>query len=683
MKKAPKGWIRWSGSLLLIVVIAGLLGLGYFFSSLMLKNKLETLASEAWGAKVEIQQLGFSFDPLGVRVEKLAVTDPEQPMQNLFVIDDITLTINLYHLILKRFVVEDLRLQGLALNVPRKTSGALPVKPTLPLLEDTQDAKGFELPNVNLPDTNEILARERIETLELARALKQQTEQARTDWQDIESRLPREEQLKQYKDDIDRIFDGSIRDLNDLKQRQDALKALQHRWVQDKLAIREARHFVRNQSRDLRQGVDELVDMPKQDVNRITETYSFDEEGLSNITYLLFGEPVQEKLDIALDWYRKAQPLIAWVEQYRAEQAQADSPKPPRLQGENIAFVEFDPQPRFMIKRVEFDGKLNWGELVAQARDVNFDHAFSQKPVSFMISARPASQLKPLTIEGQSTHLGSARVITQLKANWPAYQVQNWSLSGASRLPVKITEAQTDFSALANIEGIRRIDLSMIFDYQNTQFNLSDASSKDVQRYIAPAFETIQAFKVEAGLKGRIYAPRFSASSDLDRRLTAGFKHVFQQELAQLKQDLEQRLRAELRVYQTQFEQRLVDYGVDIDKIREVEANINNIEAYALAQAKDAEQALRQRAREELEKIEREAREKLDAAEAQARAKIEEERQRLEALEAQARARLEEERQKLEAEEEKARAKLEAEKKKAEEEAKKSLEQELRQRLRF
>lgn len=385
--KSPKGWIRWSGIVLLIVILGGLFALGYLLSSLMLKNKVENLASQAWGAKVEIQQLGFSFNPLGIRIEKLAVTDPEQPMQNLFVIDDITLTVNLYHLVVKRFVVEDLRLQGLALDVPRKTSGALPLKPIKPVLEEGREGGVFNLPSVNLPGIDEILARERLETLALASALKDQSEQAAEQWKAIEQRLPREEQLKQYKIDIDRLFDGSVRDLEDLKQRQEALKTLQQRWVQDKLAIRDAQNFVRNQTRDLRQGMGDLVDMPRQDVNRIMATYSFDEEGLSNITYLLFGETVQEKLDLALDWYRKAQPLIAWVEQYRADQAKAQPPKstkPPRSQGETIAFVEFDPQPKFMIKRIDFDGKLNWGDLVAHVRDVNFDHALAKNRFDLM-----------------------------------------------------------------------------------------------------------------------------------------------------------------------------------------------------------------------------------------------------------------------------------------------------------
>lgn len=651
--KAPKGWIRWSGIVMLAVIVGSVFALGYFLSSLMLKNKIEQMASDAWGAKVEIQQLGFGFDPLGIRIKKLAVTDPEQPMQNLFVIDDITMTVNLYHLVVKRFVVEDLRVQGLALDVPRKTSGALPKKSAQPVL-DEREGEGFSFPSVNLPATDEILARERLETLELARALRDQADQAQDEWRQIEQRLPREEQLRQYKADIDRVFDGSVRDLEDLKQRQEALKALQERWVKDKLAIRDANNFVRNQSRDLRQGVSDLVDMPRKDVNRIMETYSFDEEGLSNITYLLFGESVQEKLDLALDWYRKAQPFIAWVEQYRAEQATVKAPKPPRSQGENIAFTEFDPQPKFMIKRIDFDGKVDWGDLVAQVRDLNFDHAFSQKPVRFNLSARPQSQIKPLSLQGQSTNLMSDRVITQFNAEWPDYQIKDWRLSGSSRLPVTISEAQNQFSASGQFEGISRMDLALVFDYQNTRFDLSAADSRDVQRYMAPVFESIDAFKVEAGLKGRLYAPRFSASSDLDRRLTAGFKQVFQQELAQLKQDLEQRLRTELAVYQAQLEQRLISYGVDADKIREVEANINNIEAYAAEQAKEAEQALRQRAKEELEKLEREAREKLDAAEAEARAKLDAERER-----------------------------LEAEKKKAEDEAKKRLEQELRQRLRF
>ena len=649
----PKGWIRWSGVIGLTLIAGLVAGFVYLSSSWLLKNKVEQLASEAWGAKVEIDQLGFSFNPLGLELQYLAVTDPEQPMQNLFVIDEITLSLNLYHLVVGRFVVEDMRLTGLSLNQPRQTSGELSAKAAPTQAQQVAEAKakkakaddesGFKLPSLAMPSADEVLARESLQTTEQANKLDALAKSTEAEWAEIEKTLPSQQKLNQYQADIDRLFAGSIRDLNDLKQRQQQLAQLQQNWLTDKLAIEKAKQFINTRSSELSQGVRQLERLPNQDLQRLMATYSMDESGLSNMSYLLFGESVQQKLELAMDWYRKAQPMIAWIEAYRAESKAAAQAKPERLTGEDIVFVEYDPQPKFMIKRIDFSGQLDWGQIGAQVRDLNFDHQTSQKPVRFALQAQPPSQQTGLVIEGQSTNLNADRVVTTANAFWPDYQVTDWWLTRADVLPVRIKQAQNQFSAQAKLDGLSRLDLTLLLDYQNVDFDLSSSSSRDVKRYIAPAFADISRFNVKAGLEGRLLSPRLHASSDLDNQLSAAFNLVFQQEIARFKTSLEQSLKAELEKLKKPIEARLAQYQLDQLQVTDIETRFKALEQNALAQTKEAEAELQKRLDDEVKRVEREVREKIEQQQRQ----------------------------------------VEQEKKKAEQEARQKLEQELRRRLPF
>jgi uncharacterized protein (TIGR03545 family) len=658
----PKGWIRWTG-------LAGVIGLSllimgglYFISGAVIKNQIEKTASEAGGAKVEIESIALGVDPLGVHLNKLALTDPEQPMQNLLVIDRLDLSLNLYHLVLNRWVIEDINIQGLAVNVARTESGALPAisKPQLTVSTTQSSSQPFEMPNLNLPSAEEVLNKQTFATLTEAQKLETRTEQVKQTWQTIEQGLPTEQTLAQYQQEIDEIFNGSIRSLEDLKQRQQQIKALQQRWAEDRRNLKEGQQFIQTETKALKQGVEQLVKLPEQDLDRVMQTYTLDEKGLSNISYVLFGESAQQQLNGVMEWYRKAQPFIDWLKKYHHEQSQtqSDAVIPTRSKGENVEFTEWDPQPSFMIKRINLDGELDWGKLAIQMTDVHADPSETNKPVKFLVRAQPQTQAQALLIQGQSTNQHEQQWITTAQANWQNYQINDWQLSSNPNLPVKLSQARHQFEAQARLQGLTALDLTLNLDYQNTDFDLSDATSKQIQRYIAPVFAEIDRFEVTAGLQGDITSPQFSARSDLDKRLRAGLRQVFDQELAQLRQQLKLKLKQKLADYQNDLEARLADYGLDQDKLKQAEAEIQNVEKYAEQKLKSAEQEVKQKLKRELEQREQEARQKFEQAEREAKA-------RAQAVEQAAKQKAAEEKQRLERE------------------AKQKLEQQLRDKLKF
>lgn len=617
----PKGWIRWSGVISVLVLVGLVVGLGYVMSSWALKSKIESVASNAWGAKVDIEDLSFSFDPVGVDLTGVKLTDPEQPMQNLVELKQIRLSVNLYHLVVKRFVVEDLVISGLALNQPRETSGELS-KPLKPELESSATQKpeksssDFKLPSVAMPDAKEVIARERLDTVDQAKRLEELANSTEKEWAKIEASLPTAKSLARYETELKAIFENSVKDLNDLQQRQQRLKALQKDWQADQAAIQQAQDFIQNRSSEISQGLGQLEKLPNQDLQRLLSSYSMDESGLSNLTYLLFGESLQQKLQLALDWHRKAQPLIKWIEEYRAESAAekalAEQAKKPRSLGENIAFKEFDPQPKFMIKRIDFDGDIDWGNITAKVRDVNFDQTFSRKPIRFNLQALPTTQKTALVLDGYSSTLETDSVLTSVQADWSDYQVNQWWMAKTDVLPVQLAKAKANLKGQLALTGLSQLDANLNIHYQDALFDLSQTNSDQVTRYLAPAFADIDQFKVDASLNGRIMSPKIEASSDLDNQLSAAFKQVFQQEVEAFKQQLKTQLQVRLEELKQPIEAELRRLNIDESALDDQEKALQAIQDGAQNRLKQAESELQARLDAEKKRLENEAKQKIE-----------------------------------------------------------------------
>lgn len=613
--KAPKGWIRWSG-LVAFLVIAGLVvGLVYFVNSMGLKKIIETQASEAWGAKVEIGSVGFGINPIGLKLDRLQVTDPENTMSNLVELEKIRLTVNLYHAVVGRFVVEDMALTGLKMDQPRKRDGALSAE-TLARLAKEQAEKErkkaeeepFEFPSIDLPSTDEILAREKLETVESSNQLEQKIASVQQEWAQIQKNLPTAEKLKTYEDQVNAALKTEIKSLKDLETVKENLEKVKKSWQADQKLVADAQQFLKQNQQQISANLAALPGLPDKDLQRLLATYSLDEQGLSNVSYLLFGAAAQEKIDLALEWYHKAEPAIEWLKKYQAEKQQkaALEPKKPRFKGLDVKFREFDPQPTFMVKRIAFDGEIEWGHLQAKVWDLNFDHKNSKKPVRFAALAKPETQQAGLVVEGTSSAVETDDWITQGSANWENYQLENWWMAQTDSLAINLASSNLQINTDFSLQNFAQLQTQIGLNYQQAQFDLSQSQSTDVKKHLAPVFADIDEFAVAIEIKGTPYAPRFDARSDLDAKISAGINKVMKQQIAAFEKELKGKLNQKMLELKQPIDQELAKIGLDAKALDDTDKLLKDLENQANSKVKEQENFLKNQVEAEKKKLEQE-----------------------------------------------------------------------------
>jgi uncharacterized protein (TIGR03545 family) len=186
-------WIRWRGLAAFIILVAVLAVIWFAAVDWVAKKAIETAGTKAVGAKVDVAKADVTLFPAGIGIWGMAVTDPDRPMTNSVEFTYLHAALQLPALIQRKVIIDDLRVEGLRLNTPRKTSGAIDQPKTeTGSSGNASDAQpGWmadlcgtgNLPLISVPSADEILAREPLQSVKQIQALESKIESAATQWQ--------------------------------------------------------------------------------------------------------------------------------------------------------------------------------------------------------------------------------------------------------------------------------------------------------------------------------------------------------------------------------------------------------------------------------------------------------------------------------------------------------------------
>lgn len=620
----PKGWIRWSGLVSFLIVVGVGFAVTYLALTLVLKSQIEKYASQAWGAQISIDRLGFSFMPIGVDISGIEVTDPKKPMQNLVSIGHLGASLNFYQLVVGRTVIEDMSLEHLAFNQPRKTSGAL-VKVDKKAKEATKKEAskkdgGLAMPSMLVPKPEDILSRQTFKTSEQADKINEQLNQLNNKWDDLQKQMPNSQMLADYQKRFEGLTKGSINSLADLKAKQAEFEKLQKEVSKKADVIKQGKSLFDKDLPQLQKEVNALQKMPAKDFANLQSTYSLDQNGLQNFTYLIFGDKVRNYTQQGLALYEKVKPFI---EKFAAERATAKkqeaAEKAKREMGQDIAFLERDPEPDFIIKRLRLSSDLDWGQVSASANDINFDQPKSRMATHFTVSVQPKTQATALSIKGQSNWIQPGKGFTEAKITWPDYQLKDWAMLKDDNLPLTMKSSNVAVNGKVTVTEAQRLKGVIDLDYQKVDFEMGTSKSKEVRQYLAPVFDDIHKFTVTSELSGKLFAPDIGARSDLDRLVSNSLNKVLNKQIADAKAQLRKQFDAQMAAQLKPINQKLASLLGDQVQLNSNAKSVDQIlsvspQQYVDQQKAKYEQQVKAQLEAEKKRMEAEAKKKAEEA---------------------------------------------------------------------
>ena len=443
-----------------------------------------------------------------------------------------------------RTVIEELNIEALSFNQARKTSGEIVKRKPSVSPEKKQGEKqakkasSFKVPSAAIPDLDSILAREKLETFVVANKVQQQISELDSDWKALEKDIPTEQDLAGYQKRFNKIIQGKVRDLNDLQNRKQALEDLQKEIKTKVTNLRKSKALFQQKLPALKKEVLALKKLPAKDLARLKKQYGMNQQGLSNVTRLLYGDKIQAYVEQAQSWYNKAKPFIDDFEKSNAEAKKIAAEKAKRAFGVNVAYREYDPQPDFIIKKIVLSSLIPWGDLALNITDLNFEQESSKKPIKFIVQLQPNGQTGIMNIVGESNFIQPKKGFHLANISMDSYRIKDWSLSDSKELPVLMKNGTNQVRGEIRLFENEEISGVVNLDYQEVDFDLSQTNSKNVKRYVSPIFSDIKQFTVTSDIKGNLFAPKIGAKSDLDKKVSTAFNKALGKELEKAKKEL-------------------------------------------------------------------------------------------------------------------------------------------------
>jgi uncharacterized protein (TIGR03545 family) len=537
-----KKWIRWKGLGAFIFIIIILCLFWFIFIDLFIERVIENKGTEWVGAKVELQEADLSLFPIGLELKGLQVTNPDEPMKNMFEVEQIMMSIGTLRLMRRQLIINDMALGGIKLNTQRESSGAVSGK--LAQVSDTSERirrkKYFQWPSLELPNIKEILAKEDLESLNLIEDVQNDVHDQKEQWVKKLKDLPDESQIAEYKNKIERIKTEK-KGLSHIMNAVKDLEEIQKEIKNDINRIKDAHEDYKNNLDLLKKFLAQIEKAPEKDFLRLREKYTPSPENLGNITRLLFGEKIGHGIDMALAWYERIMFVLERARRKGATGKKVDEEnvKPLRGKGQDIHFQEFDPMPDFLIRQAKASIQLKAGDLEGIINNITTDQAILGTPLTFLLSGNNLKDLESVKIEGSLNHISPGKSDDRFSAIVQGYQAKDLILSDHKHWPISLKEGLVDFTIDARLFDNKAINTEVKIRGQSAKFFIDireDASQ--ISKAIGSALSDISKFKIDADMSGTIHKMDLRIQSDLDQVLKSSVNKLVKERANKLQEEL-------------------------------------------------------------------------------------------------------------------------------------------------
>ena len=513
-----KQWIRWWGfGVFLFIVLFWWLCIDF-----IVKTTIETVGTQAVGAKVELAGASVTLLPTSLTLKQLRITNPDAPMQNIVEVGNISASIDSLELFGRRLVINEMDLSGLQFNTPRKSSGATSDRSTAGSDESIFDLGGV-IPGMSLPDVDSLIEKEKQAFLTEYEDISNNLQAVEAGWQQRIDGLPDDAQIEEYNQRWKKAKKGNI------LQKASAIKSLKKDIDKDLSDIKSLKKQLAEDTKTVKSELNRANNLPATQTQRILSNVGLGSaEG--DFTSAILGDQLKPLLQQSLNYLKQMS---------GAAPQQPEEPVYARGKGTWVTFKEDNPVPELLIKSARLDGVFSIAKqdihFTGQAQDLSNQPALWHKPAGFQLKGQSADDAR-LVAQGVLDHRETVNK-DSLDVSLESFPLVDYAISEKADLQIMINKASSDFSAKLNLEGeVILADIKSGFSNLELQVNSDNPSSST--SVISDALSTLNAFDMALKVTGTLNNPAMSLSSDLDNILGKALKSKLNEQAAALKDEL-------------------------------------------------------------------------------------------------------------------------------------------------
>ncbi len=518
--------IRLPGLIAFFAVIGLYAAITLVFLDYWIKLLAEKSLGRTNGAEVNIARVEHSFSPLGVRMFDIQFTDPQFPTKNKVSADSLSANIQMAPLLLRKVIVDDLTVQGIAFSTPRQSAGEVyqPIEFSKVLSEPLfADGQG-------IPSVDDILAKSPLKTTQAIEKV-QATYQKHSKKLKVQyAALPSKEKMADYQAQIKALTDTNYQDPAQLIAAKQAFDQLKQQIKAEQQKLRNFKQAAQQAKAELAPQLAQLTAAPGQDYQQLQSLIAGDAQAIENVTRLVFGDKIGQWSQYAL----AALDLLGPMLQKQTQQEQNLAAE----QGRWIAFDDSSSLPDFWIKQAQISLRWQQENIVSHWQNITHQHDLIGQATTFIINSSSSALWQSLKLKGD-LWLGESGITAQ----------QDWQLNGLKLAQVNLIQ-QDKLTGILNqgllsstgkvevvqqqISGTSNIDLSNL--------KIAATGQNQLTKVLAQTLNNLQQLNIQTDITGILGQVDLSLSSDLNSQLgqalLSNLTPEQQSKLDQLKQKL-------------------------------------------------------------------------------------------------------------------------------------------------
>jgi uncharacterized protein (TIGR03545 family) len=531
-----KKWIR-RGIIVFLVFVFLVAVFWFVFADYLVKRGIEKAGSRIVGAKVELAEADLTLLPFGVGLTELQVTNPDEPMRNMFEIEHIRLAMEIGYLLQRKVVGEEMTLDGVRFDTPRKVSGQLVDKPSKQEKNGRKETGSFSIPKLSVADVESVLKKEKLQTLIEAEQLKKDIQAEQENYKNLLKTLPDKKKLEGYKARLKNMKGG--KSLDSILGASSELKTVKKDIENDLNSLKQAKGDLKGKIAAYKARFKRLKKMPKKDLRRLKKKYSLSSQGAGNMTLLLFGPKYSDWVTKGLSLYEKLKP---YMEKPDLSKKEIEDQPVAQVKDSDLESKEDSSIPDVLIRMAKVSLLLDAGTIKGEVKNIASDQVVYGKPITFVFAGEKLQDIGKLNVEGTLDRTVYQQAMDTVVATCKGYRLTNTSISDDPDLPVILKDALADVQLDINIKN-QSIDSKLISNLDSVSFETGGQGDKDpLKAAMADALTEISKFRVEAGLKGTLEKNDISIKSDIDQVLGKAMKNVVKKQAKAFEQKLKQQI---------------------------------------------------------------------------------------------------------------------------------------------
>lgn len=566
--KKSKSFIRFEAIIPFAIVIGLIAFYMIVFFDFHLRKSIELGGYYATGAELNVADLKTSFIRGNIVIKGIQLTNPDKPTHNSLEISEIRFGILWDALLRAKFVVNEMTVEGIAIDTKRKSPGKVK-PPEPPKVDDGKpsvlEKEAIKLKNEALKKTQEqysknvlgdlaailsggsaegqltkledtLISKKRAQEIEAAFKEKQKI------WNEKINALPGAKEASELSTRLSKV---KTKDFKTPEELQNSIKEIESIVKEADSKIKQVRADADNLGADVKsfeQQVRELEEMIKKDIADLEQRFRLPNLDPKAISYSLFQRYAGPYLAKANHYQGLAEKYIPPGLMKKNDKDETVQPHP-RSKGVSYEFGKPNAYPLFWIKKVAVSSKasptLGTGDLSGQIVDITSNQRQINKPtVASFAGSFPSQEVRDLKTSLTIDNRGESSLIkTELAIG--SYAIDGSSLVESDEVNFGFDKAFGSLNMRAELRGLRNLVLQSKSDFSQIQYKL-EAKNKDIELVLKEIFAGIPT--VDLNVNGEGLLPNFplSINSNLGNQLVSGIEGQVNKKIAEAKQKIEQ-----------------------------------------------------------------------------------------------------------------------------------------------